>query len=41
MVKQFYYLSSVGALKASSETPLGKSFDQFKKQWESTSDLNK
>jgi len=32
MVKQFYYLSSVGALKASSETPLGKSFDQFKKQ---------
>ena len=36
IVKHFYYLSSVGALKAEPDTPLGKSFNTFVERWEST-----
>lgn len=35
-VKQFYYLSSIGALKASPNSELGKSFVQFVQRWEAT-----
>ena len=41
LIKQFYYLSSIGALKATLDTPLGKSFDQFVKRWDATNDLDK
>jgi hypothetical protein len=40
MVKHFYYLSSIGALKAPVEEPLGKSFALFKERWEATNNLN-
>lgn len=36
LVKQFYYLSSIGALKASPESELGKSFVQFVERWNAT-----
>lgn len=36
MVKQFYYLSSIGALKASPDSVLGKSYAQFVERWETT-----
>jgi len=41
MVKQFYYLSSIGALSAPIDSPLGKSFENFEKRWEETNNLNK
>lgn len=36
LVKQFYYLSSIGVLKASPESELGKSFAQFVERWDAT-----
>lgn len=36
LVKQFYYLSSIGALKASPDSELGKSFVQFVERWDAT-----
>lgn len=36
IVKQFYYLSSIGALKASPDSELGKSFVQFEERWNAT-----
>ena len=36
MVKHFYYLSSIGALSAPIESPLGKSFALFAERWEAT-----
>lgn len=36
MVKQFYYLSSIGALSAPEDSVLGRSFNQFVKRWEAT-----
>lgn len=36
LVKQFYYLSSIGALKASMDSVLGRSFTKFVEQWEAT-----
>lgn len=36
MVKQFYYLSSIGALKASPDSELGKSYVQFVERWDAT-----
>ncbi len=36
LVKQFYYLSSIGALKASPDSELGKSFVQFVERWNAT-----
>ena len=33
MVKQFYYLSSIGALKAYEDSVLGRSFSQFVERW--------
>jgi hypothetical protein len=41
LIKQFYYLSSIGALKSPLESPLGKSFVQFVKRWDATNDLDK
>ena len=32
MVKQFYYLSSIGALKAQEDSVLGKSFKSFEQR---------
>ena len=40
MVKQFYYLSSIGALKAPEDSVLGKSFSQFVDRWEATNNLD-
>lgn len=36
MVKHFYYLSSIGAINASIDSPLGKSFALFVERWEAT-----
>ena len=36
MVKQFYYLSSIGALNAPEDSVLGRSFNQFVERWEAT-----
>ena len=33
MVKQFYYLSSIGALNAPEDSVLGRSFNQFVERW--------
>ena len=33
MVKQFYYLSSIGALNAPEDSVLGRSFSQFVERW--------
>jgi len=41
MVKHFYYLSSIGALKAHADSPLGKSYIDFMKRWEDTNNLDK
>ena len=41
LIKHFYYLSSIGALKSPIESPLGKSFVQFVKRWNATNDLDK
>ena len=40
MVKQFYYLSSIGALKAPEDSVLGVSFKQFVDRWEATNNLD-
>ena len=40
LVKQFYYLSSIGALKAPEDSVLGLSFSQFVKRWEATNNLD-
>ena len=40
LVKQFYYLSSIGALKAPIDSVLGKSFTQFVNRWEATNNLD-
>lgn len=40
LVKQFYYLSSIGALKAAVGSPLGKSFINFMKRWENTNNVD-
>jgi len=40
MVKQFYYLSSIGALKAPMDSPLGKSFLSFEERWNATNNLD-
>jgi hypothetical protein len=40
LIKHFYYLSSIGALKSPLESPLGKSFVQFVKRWDATNDLD-
>ena len=36
LVKQFYYLSSIGALSAPEDSVLGRSFKQFVARWEAT-----
>jgi hypothetical protein len=41
LVKEFYHLSSIGALNASENSVLGKSFIQFANRWEATNNLNK
>lgn len=41
LVKQFYHLSSTGALSAPIDSPLGKSFLNFAEQWEATNNPNK
>jgi hypothetical protein len=41
LIKHFYYLSSIGALKSPLDSPLGKSFVQFVKRWDATNDLDK
>jgi hypothetical protein len=41
LIKHFYYLSSIGALKSPLESPLGKSFVQFVKRWNATNALDK
>nr|YP_010977196.1 LAGLIDADG endonuclease [Daedaleopsis confragosa]WNZ34401.1 LAGLIDADG endonuclease [Daedaleopsis confragosa] len=40
LVKQFYYLSSIGALKAQEDSVLGRSFISFVKRWEATNNLD-
>ena len=40
MVKQFYHLSSIGALNAPEDSVLGKSFLQFVDRWEATNNLD-
>ena len=40
LIKHFYYLSSIGALKAPLDSPLGKSFILFVKRWDATNDLD-
>ena len=40
LVKQFYYLSSIGALSASEDSVLGRSFNQFARRWEATNNLD-
>ena len=40
MVKQFYYLSSIGALKAPMDSPLGKSVRSFEERWNATNNLD-
>ena len=40
LVKHFYYLSSIGALKAPEGSVLGKSFTQFVDRWEATNNLD-
>jgi len=40
LIKHFYYLSSIGALKSPIESPLGKSFVLFVKRWDATNDLD-
>lgn len=40
MVKQFYYLSSIGALKAPVDSPLGRSFSSFVERWEATNNFD-
>ena len=40
MVKQFYYLSSIGAVKAPEDSVLGVSFKQFVDRWEATNNLD-
>ena len=39
MVKHFYYLSSIGALSAPLDSPLGKSFALFVERWEATNSI--
>lgn len=41
MVKHFYYLSSMGALSAPIDSPLGKSWLSFEERWEATNNVNK
>jgi uncharacterized protein (UPF0333 family) len=41
MVKHFYYLSSIGALSAPVDSPLGKSVLSFEERWEATNNLDK
>ena len=41
LVKQFYHLSSIGALSAPIDSLLGKSFSNFAEQWEATNNPNK
>ena len=40
LVKQFYYLSSIGALSAPEDSVLGRSFNQFARRWEATKNLD-
>lgn len=40
MVKQFYYLSSIGALKAPADSVFGRSFIQFVERWEAINNPN-
>ena len=40
LVKQFYYLSSIGALKAPLDSPLGKSFLSFVERWDASNNLD-
>ena len=40
LVKQFYHLSAIGALKAPEDSVLGKSFSQFVDRWEATNNLD-
>ena len=40
MVKQFYHLSSIGALNAPEDSVLGKSFLQIVDRWEATNNLD-
>ena len=40
LVKQFYYLSSIGALNVPKDSVLGKSFTQFVDRWEATNNLD-
>nr|YP_009129962.1 LAGLIDADG type homing endonuclease [Ganoderma meredithae]AJT57353.1 LAGLIDADG type homing endonuclease [Ganoderma meredithae] len=40
LVKHFYYLSSIGALKAPEDSVLGRSFISFVKRWETTNNLD-
>lgn len=41
MVKHFYFLSSIGALNATIDSPLGKSFTLFVERWEATNSTNR
>lgn len=41
LVKQFYYLSSIGALKAPIDSVLGKSFVSFVESWNATNEPSK
>lgn len=40
LIKEFYHLSSIGALKAPVDSPLGKSFKNFLDRWENTNNLD-
>ena len=40
MVKQFYYLSSIGALNAPEDSVFGRSFNQFVERWEATNNVD-
>jgi len=40
LVKQFYYLSSIGAINARADSPLGKSFIYFTERWEKTNNVD-
>ena len=40
LVKQFYYLSSIGALTVPKDSVLGKSFTLFVYRWEATNNVD-
>jgi hypothetical protein len=40
LIKEFYHLSSIGALKAPTDSALAKSFKIFMERWEATNNLD-